>query len=64
MDVQPDELTDEEIVARLREAGRDEQEGRLVRCDSAGELWAFFASLGTCARERRRAHRCQPAEGR
>jgi len=43
--VEPDELTDDEIVARLREAARDEQEGRLVHCDSAEELRALFVRL-------------------
>ncbi len=52
-DVEPDELTDDEIVARLREAARDEQEGRLVRCDSAEELRAFFASIGSHPRDPR-----------
>ena len=50
-DVEPDELTDDEIVARLREAARDEQEGRLICCDSAEELRAFFASMGTHPRD-------------
>jgi len=44
--LEPDELTDDEIVARLQAAARDEQEDRLVRCDSAEELRAFFASMG------------------
>lgn len=50
-DVEPDELTDDEIVARLREAARDVQQGRLVHCDSEEELRAFFVSLGTRPRD-------------
>jgi len=49
--VGPDELTDDEIVARLREAVRDVEEGRLVHCDTEEELRAFFASLGTRPRD-------------
>ena len=40
-----DELTDDEIMVRLREAARDEREGRLVRCDTEEELRAAFARL-------------------
>ncbi len=49
--VEPDELTDDEVVARLREAVRDVQEGRLVHCDTEEELRAFFASLRTRAQD-------------
>jgi hypothetical protein len=43
--IETDELTDDEIIARLREAARDEREGRLVRCDTEEELRAAFARL-------------------
>lgn len=37
--------TDDEVMVRLREAARDEREGRLVRCDTEEELRAAFARL-------------------
>ncbi len=43
--IETDELTDDEVVARLQEAARDEREGRLVRCDTVEELRAAFARL-------------------
>jgi hypothetical protein len=43
--IETDELTDDEIIVRLREAARDAREGRLVRCDTEEELRAVFARL-------------------
>jgi hypothetical protein len=42
---QDHELTDEEIVSRLREAEEDAQAGRLVSCETEDDLRAFFGPL-------------------
>jgi hypothetical protein len=42
---QAHELTDEEVISRLRQAAQDEGAGRLVRCENEADLRAFFASL-------------------
>ena len=36
--IETDEFTDDDVIVRLREAARDEREGRLVRCDTEEEL--------------------------
>jgi len=43
--IETDELTDDEVMLRLREAARDEREGRLMRCETEEELRAAFARL-------------------
>lgn len=43
--IETDEFTDDDVIVRLQEAARDEREGRLVRCDTEGELLAAFARL-------------------
>jgi hypothetical protein len=43
------ELTDEEMIDRLRDTAEDERAGRLVSCENEDDLRTFFAGLRTSA---------------